>query len=128
MGGLVARAAILDYAERTQRDDVRVFVSLATPWGGSEGAAMVERAPRGFVVDSWLDMRPGSAFLESLFRDATQSGVERRLPGDVAFHLVFGFSRPRPDVRTIRRRRRERRQHGAAGSGRRSGVRHADRL
>jgi pimeloyl-ACP methyl ester carboxylesterase len=91
MGGLVARAGILQYLERTRRDDIRVFVALSTPWGGSEAAARVERGPRQYMVDSWLDMGPNSVFLRSLFYEPS-SGA-RRLPEDVAFHMLFGFAR-----------------------------------
>jgi pimeloyl-ACP methyl ester carboxylesterase len=93
MGGLVARASILESFARTGRRDVRAFVALSTPWGGSEGAAMVDRAPRGLVVDSWLDMRPGSAFLTDLFHEPSGAPTARTLPDHVAFHMLFGFAR-----------------------------------
>ena len=93
MGGLVARAAILRYLGRTGRRDVRLFVALSTPWGGSEAAAGVDRAPRDYMVDAWLDMRPNSEFLKGLFYEASDGGRPRTLPEDVAFHMLFGFAR-----------------------------------
>ncbi len=93
MGGLVARAAILQYLGRTGRRDVPVFVALSTPWGGSEAAARVDRAPREYMVDSWLDMRPNSDFLKGLFYEPSNGKDARRLPDQVAFHMLFGFAR-----------------------------------
>jgi pimeloyl-ACP methyl ester carboxylesterase len=93
MGGLVARAAILRYLGRTGRRDVRVFVALSTPWGGSEAVAGVDRAPRDVMVDSWLDMRPKGDFLKGLFYEASDRSRARTLPEPVAFHMLFGFAR-----------------------------------
>ena len=68
MGGLIARAAVLD------RGATR-FVTIATPWGGNEAAqAGVEHAPA--VVHAWSALAPGSAFLDALFYE--QGGGERR--------------------------------------------------
>jgi pimeloyl-ACP methyl ester carboxylesterase len=93
MGGLVSRAAILQYAARTGRRDVRLFVALSSPWGGSEPAERVDRAPRQIMVDSWFDMRPSSDFLKSLFYQPSDPSQARGLPEHVAFHMLFGFKR-----------------------------------
>ncbi len=93
MGGLVARAAILQYLGRTGRRDVRVFVALSTPWGGSEAAAGVDRGPRDYMVDAWLDMRPKSDFLKGLFYEPSDGERARTLPEHLAFHMLFGFAR-----------------------------------
>jgi pimeloyl-ACP methyl ester carboxylesterase len=91
MGGLVSRAAILQHASRARAGEVRVFVALSTPWGGSEAAERIERAPRSYMVDSWLDMRPNSEFLRSLFYQDVDRA--RRLPEPVEFHMLLGFAR-----------------------------------
>lgn len=90
MGGLVARGAILEYAEGTGRDDVRLFVSISTPWGGAEGAEKSTRAPIE-LPPSFADMRPGSEYLQWLFYRDADGGGRRALPRPTAFHLLFGF-------------------------------------
>lgn len=82
MGGLVARAALSQLVERGGGDLVRTFVTIATPWAGHAAAAVgVERSP--VVVPVWLDMAPGSKFLELLPRGP--------LPPGLRHHLVFAF-------------------------------------
>jgi pimeloyl-ACP methyl ester carboxylesterase len=88
MGGLVSRGAILAYAEEMGRDDVRLFVTLATPWGGSVSAEKAADA-RIALPPSFRDMNPTSAYLRSLFHD--HEGRTRGLPDEVAFHIVLGF-------------------------------------
>lgn len=64
MGGLVARSFIMDHGGRFPY--VKLFVSLATPWGGAEMAEYgVKQSPA--VVPCWLDMQPESPFIQSLY-------------------------------------------------------------
>ena len=93
MGGLVSRAFLLKHFEQTGREDVPLFVAISSPWGGSEGAANIGRAPEGIVVFSWLDMNPSSDFLRGLFFRPPDFGSPRPLPAKTAFHVIFGFSR-----------------------------------
>jgi pimeloyl-ACP methyl ester carboxylesterase len=93
MGGLVSRAAVLRYSARAARREVRLFVALSSPWGGSEPAEKIDRAPREIMVDSWFDMRPSSDFLKSLFYQPSDPARARALPEHVAFHMLFGFKR-----------------------------------
>ena len=87
MGGLVSRGAILKYYEETQRSDVRLFVSISTPWGGDESAKSAKAAPIE-LPPSFLDMDPASKYLRWVFHDGTHP---RLLPPSVEHHLVFGF-------------------------------------
>ncbi len=93
MGGLIARALILDYNERTRDGDVALFVSISTPWGGDRTAGLgVRLTPESRATwAAWRDLAPNSEFLRGLFL-TTSSGQEapRRLPPGVAYHLVFG--------------------------------------
>ena len=88
MGGLVSRGAILRYAEQMGRDDVRLLVTLATPWGGTVSAEKAAGAPIVLPL-SFQDMSPSSAYLRSLFYDA--AGRAHGLPDEVVFHLALGF-------------------------------------
>jgi pimeloyl-ACP methyl ester carboxylesterase len=93
MGGLVSRSFILKHHEQTGRQDVPLFVAISSPWGGSEGAANIGRAPEGIVVFSWLDMNPSSDFLRGLFFQPPDYEKPRLLPDDTAFHMIFGYRR-----------------------------------
>jgi pimeloyl-ACP methyl ester carboxylesterase len=82
MGGLVSRAAIQKLAAEGRGDFVPRFVSISTPWGGSEGAAKgVARLE--FPVPSWRDQAVGSDFLKAL--------LEQPLPAGTRHDLIFGF-------------------------------------
>jgi pimeloyl-ACP methyl ester carboxylesterase len=92
MGGLVAREFIAGYYERTRREDVRLFVSISTPWGGDRMAAFAASAPeRRTGWASWRDLAPESPFLRGLFR-REEDGHEapRPLPPGLTYHLIFG--------------------------------------
>lgn len=93
MGGLVSRAFILQYARETGRQDIKLFVAISSPWGGSESAAKIENAPEDLVVYSWLDMNPAGPFLRNLFYTAPDYRKPRPLPEDVEFHMLFGYQR-----------------------------------
>lgn len=92
MGGLVARDFVFHHYD-SRGADIPLFVTLATPWNGHSAAQIgVDRAPA--VVRSWLDMAPGSPFLEQLFRRDVDGAEERRtLPDGVDYRLIFAFRR-----------------------------------
>jgi pimeloyl-ACP methyl ester carboxylesterase len=99
MGGLVARGAILEYAEAARHDGVRLFVSVSTPWGGDPRAEIVDRSPIA-MPESFDDMKPDSAYLRWLFYQAPTDGEDgsdapaKRLPRGVAYHMVVGYRLP----------------------------------
>jgi hypothetical protein len=52
----------------------------------------VDQSP--VVVDSWIDMAPGSDFLTGLFYENSEAGeTRRRLPETVRYHMIFGFQK-----------------------------------
>ncbi len=80
MGGLVARSAVLE-ADASGPCPIELLVTFSTPWGGHSAASLgVKWAP--VVVPAWIDMQPGSEFLDTLHRE---------LPNDIPHHLLFGF-------------------------------------
>jgi pimeloyl-ACP methyl ester carboxylesterase len=84
MGGLVARGFILRHSLTSRTGKIPLFVSMATPWEGHDGASYgVKYSPT--VVDVWRDLAPGSDYLQELF--AVQ------LPQETKFHLMFAFHR-----------------------------------
>jgi pimeloyl-ACP methyl ester carboxylesterase len=91
MGGLVARGAIFRYEQETGRADIRLLLTISTPWGGDiaaeqSGSAPVELPP------SLRDMSPTSDYLRWLFYDGDErSKHARRLPAHVEFHMIIGF-------------------------------------
>ncbi len=79
MGGLVARSLIMDYGRHTPY--VKLFIALATPWGGDQMAEYgVKQSPA--VIPCWIDMQPEGEFLQSLYRD--------KLPDTVSFYMFTG--------------------------------------
>lgn len=81
MGGLVSRAFILKNAVEDKQTYIYKFISISTPWGGVNTAAMgVEKSP--VVVPNWIDVEPQSDFIKSIYAV--------RLPERIKFYLMFG--------------------------------------
>lgn len=79
MGGLVARSFIMDHSVGFPY--VKLFISLATPWGGDKMAEYgVKQAPA--VIPCWIDMQPDGDFIQSLY--------QKRMPEDVSFYMFYG--------------------------------------
>ena len=80
MGGLVARSFIANYGR--QFPCVKLFISLATPWGGDSMAEYgVQQSP--LVIPSWIDMQPESDFIQSLYR--------MKMPASIRFYMFCGY-------------------------------------
>ncbi len=89
MGGLVARSFIMDHSARFPY--VKLFVSLATPWGGAGMAEYgVKQSPA--VVPCWIDMQPESPFMQSLYRT--------KMPETVSFYMFYGHRGSRNPFRS----------------------------
>ncbi len=89
MGGLVARSFIMDYGRYAPY--VKLFIALATPWGGDRMAEYgVKQSPA--VIPSWIDMQPEGDFLQSLYRD--------KLPDTVSFYMFTGHRGSRNPFRS----------------------------
>lgn len=79
MGGLVVRHFLAHFG--AQFPQIKLFVSLSTPWAGEASAQVgVQHAPA--VVPSWIDMQPEGRFMQALFT--------RPLPSHTAYYLFFG--------------------------------------
>jgi len=79
MGGLVARSFIMDHGATFPY--VKLFVALATPWGGDEMAEYgVKQSPA--VIPCWIDMQPESPFIKSLYRT--------KMAETVSFYMFYG--------------------------------------
>ncbi len=84
MGGLVARAWLLERSRQGTGAEVASFVSLSTPWLGYPSARQgVDHSP--VVVPVWRDMATGSEFLNGLF------GHDEALEDLPPHHLLFSF-------------------------------------
>jgi len=90
MGGLVSRGAIFRYEEATGRDDVELFLSISTPWGGDVNATSAEDAPIA-LPPSFADMSPTSGYISGLFYQDEESKLRRLLAKHVEYHMIFGF-------------------------------------
>ena len=88
MGGLVARSFIVNYGR--QFPCVKLFISLATPWGGDRMAGLgVQQSP--VVIPSWIDMQPEGQFIKALYR--------MTMPESVSFYLFYGYKGSRSPFR-----------------------------
>ena len=90
MGGLVSRGAILKYKDDTERDDIRLFISISTPWGGDVRAKRTENA-RVELPASFGDMSPSSEYLRWMFYDDEKRESVKTLPDQVDYHMILGF-------------------------------------
>lgn len=85
MGGLIVREAINRYEGKSQENQLRLFASLATPFGGHAAAAAGEK--HGLIVlPSWRDLNPDNAFIRELYR--------KPLPEFVEHQLIYAFQNP----------------------------------
>jgi pimeloyl-ACP methyl ester carboxylesterase len=79
MGGLVARSFLINHGGAFPY--VKLFISLATPWGGDRMAEYgVRQSPA--VIPSWIDMQPEGDFIKSLYRT--------KMPEYVSFYMFYG--------------------------------------
>jgi hypothetical protein len=82
MGGLVSKGMIYQ-ADETLREKMRVFVSLASPYGGhSAAAAGLKWSP--VIAPVWWAMAPGSSYLRTI------DGVD--LTNGPEHHLIYTYS------------------------------------
>ncbi len=89
-GGLVSRAVILEYEREAKREDVRLLITISTPWGGQASAAGVANA-RVEMPPSFQDKSPASDFLRRLFWEDTEPRSVRTLGSPVEFDMLFGY-------------------------------------
>jgi hypothetical protein len=81
MGGLVSKSFLIKNVLDDENRYIDRFVSISTPWGGHEAAAMgVHFSPA--VVPSWRDMVSGSEFQKSI--------LSKPLRGQVDHLLLYG--------------------------------------
>jgi pimeloyl-ACP methyl ester carboxylesterase len=96
MGGLVARAAILEHAAKSRLSRISLFVSISSPWRGIQAAASLQKAPEGMqrrMPFAFEYVALDSPFINGLFyRDPETRNVRRRLPENLPYHLLFGHT------------------------------------
>jgi hypothetical protein len=82
MGGLVSKGMIYQ-ADEVLRDKMRMFISVASPYGGhSAAAAGLKWSP--VIAPVWWAMAPGSSYLTKIDSVDFTNGP--------AHHLVYTFS------------------------------------
>jgi pimeloyl-ACP methyl ester carboxylesterase len=89
-GGLISRGAILKYEEQTEGDEVRLFVSISTPWGGDVKGKIAEDAPIELPA-VFEDMSPSSDYLRWVFYQDEARQVPRPLPEEADYHMIYGY-------------------------------------
>jgi len=85
MGSLVVREAINKYKGRPDENQVHLFVTIASPFGGHAAAASGEK--HGLIVlPSWRDLNPENPFIGNLYR--------KPLPDFVHHELIYAYQNP----------------------------------
>ena len=85
MGGLIVREAINRYEGKLDENQVHLFVTMATPFGGHAAAAAGEK--HGLIVlPSWRDLNPENPFIGNLYRTP--------LPNFVHHELIYAYQNP----------------------------------
>ena len=85
MGGLVVREAINRYEGRQSENQIHLFVSIASPFGGHAAAATGEK--HGLIVlPSWRDLNPENPFISNLYR--------KPMPEFVHHELIYAYKNP----------------------------------
>jgi len=83
MGGLVSRSYINKYIERNEGEYIKLYITLSTPWDGSELSQRgVRRSP--FLIPGWQDVATGSDYIKELRKV--------QLTDNIPFYLFFSFS------------------------------------
>jgi pimeloyl-ACP methyl ester carboxylesterase len=90
MGGLVARGAILHYVEDTGRNDIPIFITISSPFGGDVRASRTANA-RIAIPQSFKDMSPASDYLTWLFYENGDREVPKALPAETEHHMIIGY-------------------------------------
>ena len=82
MGGLVVREALNLYQGNGQENPIKLFISIASPFGGiSSAQSGVDHAP--LVIPAWRGLTPTSEFITHLFRNS--------LPSTLEHHLMYAY-------------------------------------
>jgi len=82
MGGLVVREALNLYEGDEKEIPVKLFISMASPFGGiSSAQSGVDNAP--LVIPVWRNLTPKGGFIKNLFRNP--------LPSSVEHHLIYAY-------------------------------------
>jgi len=83
MGGLIVRSFIDRHEFNAPGYDLKLFVSISTPWGGIDRARSAKEQGLFVFPPSWKDLASGSEFMDNLF--------QKRIPPEVNFCLFFGY-------------------------------------
>ena len=81
MGGLVARDFIFRNRRKPNNDYIKLLITISTPWGGHEAAALGTRYSPA-TIPSWIDMAVDSDYQKAVFA--------RPLDPKVRFYLLYG--------------------------------------
>ena len=85
MGGLVVREALNKYQGKARENQIHLFVTMATPFGGHAAAAAGEEYGL-IVLPSWRDLNPENPFIGNLYR--------KPLPDFVYHELIYAYQNP----------------------------------
>jgi len=85
MGGLIVREAINKFEGKSRENQVHLFVTMTTPFGGHSAAATGEKYGL-IVLPSWRDLNPENSFIGNLYR--------KPMPDFVHHELIYAYRNP----------------------------------
>lgn len=83
MGGIVVKEALNLYQANSRENKVRLFISMASPFGGHPSVPDKKSKITEYLLPAWKNLNSGSNFIKNLFR--------KHLPESVAHKLVFFY-------------------------------------
>ena len=86
LADLIIRTFIDRYDVDKPQYDLKLFITLATPWGGVDSAKRVPEKGLFPILPSWRDLAPGSRFIKNLYL--------KKFPPSIPFYLFFGYKNP----------------------------------
>jgi len=83
MGGIVVREALNYYQAHAKENSVKLFISMATPFGGHPSVPGKESKVAEYLLPAWKNLNTNSQFIKKLFR--------KPLPQSLSHKLIFFY-------------------------------------
>lgn len=79
MGGIVVREALNRYQGNSEENRVKMFISMASPFGGHPSVPNKESRVTKYLLPAWKDLNTKSEYIKDLFRKPLPKSLEHRL-------------------------------------------------
>lgn len=79
MGGIIVKEALNRYQGNDRENNLKLFISMATPFGGHPSLPDQKSKVTKYLLPSWKNLNTDSQFITKLFRKPLHSSVEHKL-------------------------------------------------